>query len=535
MDAADRSWTDIYDTLTRAERAEDLERLATAAYMLGRNEEYCRALERAHHAHVDRADGLRAARCAFWLGLELMLRGETGPATGWMGRAQRLVERSGGECVEQGYLLLPAMFRHEAAGDLEAAAATAAEALACAERFGDQDLFALAAQAQGTLLVMLGRAGDGLALLDEAMVAVTTGELSPIVSGLVYCGVILGCQAAYEPRRAHEWTSALTQWCERQPDMVAFTGRCLTHRAEIMCLHGAWEDALAEAQRAARRCEESGNRVASGEAVYLQGEVHRLRGELASAEAAYREASQAGREPQPGLALLRLAQGDGAAAAAAIRRALGEAVDPPGRARLLPAQVEVLLAQGETEAARGAAVELGAIAEGQEEGMLGAMAAFAAGAVALAAGDPGAALGSSRRAAKAWQRLEAPYETARARALVGLACRALGDEDTAAFELEAARGVFAGLGAAPELARVEALAAPATPEFHGLTAREQEVLRLVAAGRSNREIAADLVLSEHTVARHLQNIFAKLGVSSRTAASALAWSEMTTRPPPRSW
>ena len=167
--------------------------------------------------------------------------------------------------------------------------------------------------------------------------------------------------------------------------------------------------------------------------------------------------------------------------------------------------------------------------------MLGAMAAFAAGAVALAAGDPGAALGPSRRAAQVWQRLEAPYETARARALVGLACRALGDEDTAAFELEAARGVFAGLGAAPDLARVEALAAPATPEFHGLTAREQEVLRLVAAGRSNREIASELVLSEHTVARHLQNIFAKLGVSSRTAASALAWSEMTTRPPQRSW
>ena len=535
VDGAGRSWTDIYDTLTRADRAEDLERLATAAYMLGRDEEYCSALERAHHAHLERGAGLPAARCAFWLGLNLMLRGETGRATGWMGRAQRLVERAASECVEQGYLMLPAMFRHEAAGDLEAAAATAGAAGTIGERFGDADLFALCAQARGTYLVMLGRPEEGLALLDEAMVAVTAGELSPIASGLVYCGVILGCQAAYEPRRAHEWTAALTQWCERQPDMVAFTGRCLIHRAEIMCLHGAWEDAVREAQRAARRCEEGGNRAAGGEAVYLQGEVHRLRGELASAEAAYREASQAGREPQPGLALLRLAQGDAAAAAAAIRRALGETVDAPGRARLLPAHVEVLLAQGETEEARGAAVELGAIAEGQQDGMLGAMAAFAAGAVALAAGDPGAALGSSRRAAQLWQRLEAPYETARARALVGLACRELGDEDTAAFELEAARGVFAGLGALPDLARAEALASPATPEFHGLTAREQEVLRLVAAGRSNREIASELVLSEHTVARHLQNIFAKLGVSSRTAASALAWSEMTTRPPQRSW
>ena len=426
------------------------------------------------------------------------------------------------------------MFRQEAEGDLEAAAATAGEAVATGERFGDRDLFALAAQSQGTFLVMLGRGAEGLALLDEAMVAVTAGELSPIVSGLVYCGVILGCQAAYEPRRAGEWTAALSQWCEQQPDMVAFTGRCLTHRAELMCLHGAWPDALEEARRAARRSAEGKNELAGGEAVYLQGEVLRLQGEFAAAEDAYREASRAGREPQPGLALLRLAQGDRGAAVAAIRRALGEAVDRSARARLLPAHVEILLALGELDEARAAAAELGGIAEGQEGGMLGALAAFAAGAVALATGDPGEALIAARRSARTWQQLEAPYAAARARALVGLACRALGDDDTAAFELEAARGVFAGLGAAPDLARIEALARPAS-DAHGLTAREQEVLRHVASGKSNREIASELVLSEHTVARHLQNIFAKLGVSSRTAASALAWSEMTTRPPPRSW
>ena len=368
------------------------------------------------------------------------------------------------------------------------------------------------------------------------MVAVTAGELSPIVSGLVYCGVILGCQAAYEPRRAHEWTTALTQWCEQQPDMVAFTGRCLTHRAEIMCLHGAWPEALREAERAGRRCAEGGNRLAGGEAVYLQGEVHRLRGELDAAEAAYREASRCGREPMPGLALLRLAQGDVGAAAAAIRRAVGESGERAERARLLPAQVEIALAAGATDEARSACDELAQLADGQESAMLEAMAASALGAVELAAGDAGAALVASRRAARVWQQLEAPYEVARARARVGLACRALGDEDTAAFELEAARGVFAGLGAAPDLARVESLARPEpAPGARGLTAREQEVLGLVAAGKSNREIAAELVLSEHTVARHLQNIFAKLGVSSRTAASAFAWSEMTTRPPPRSW
>jgi DNA-binding CsgD family transcriptional regulator len=343
--------------------------------------------------------------------------------------------------------------------------------------------------------------------------------------------VILGCQAAYDPHRAREWTSALSAWCEQQPDMVAFTGRCLTHRAELMWLHGAWPEALEEARRAGRRSAEGKNALAAGEALYVQGEVLRRQGELAAAEEAYRTASRSGREPQPGLALLRLAQGDTGAGAAAIRRALDETTERSLRARLLPAFVEIMLAAGDLEAARAAAAELGRIADGHEAGMLGAMAALAQGAVELAAGDVRAALGSSRHAARVWQQLEAPFEVAQARTLVGLACRALGDRDTAAFELEAARGIFAGLDAAPELARVETLMRPATPSAHGLTAREQEVLGLVAAGKSNREIAAELVLSEHTVARHLQNIFAKLGVSSRTAASAFAWSEMTTRPP----
>ena len=209
------------------------------------------------------------------------------------------------------------------------------------------------------------------ALLDEAMVAVSAGELSPIVSGLVYCGVILGCQAAYEPRRAHEWTTALTHWCEQQPDMVAFTGRCLTHRAEIMWLHGAWPEALEEARRAGRRSAEGKNALAGGEAVYLQGEVHRLRGRARRRpRRPTGTASRSGREPQPGLALLRLAQGDAGAAAAAIRRALGEAAERPQRARLLPAQVEIALAAGAAEEARGACAELAAIADGHDSGML---------------------------------------------------------------------------------------------------------------------------------------------------------------------
>jgi DNA-binding NarL/FixJ family response regulator len=514
-----RAWSDAYEAFSNADRAlrlaaGDLNALATSAYMLGRDEDYVRVLERAFGLHRDAGEPVEAVRCAFWIGLTLLLRGETGRASGWLGRALRVLDRAGGEGVERGYLQLPLMFRHEAAGDLRAATAVAAEAAATGERFGDPDLFALASHSQGVFLVKQGRAPEGLALMDEAMLAVTAGELSPIASGLVYCGVIGGCQEAYEPRRAQEWTAALTQWCELQPDMVAFTGRCLTHRAEILCLHGAWREALDEAQRASRRCEQGQNASAGAEAMYLQGEVHRLRGEFDAAEEAYREASRSGREPQPGLALLRLAQDRGAVAAAAIRRAVDEAREQPQRARLLPAYVEIMLAAGDGEAARAGCTELQRIADDLASDMLAAMAAQARGAVDLATGDPHVALVALRRAADLWQQLEAPYEVARTRALIGAACAALGDDEAAALELDAARGAFAALGTKPS-ARAEAA---------GLTVRELQVLRLVAVGKTNREIASELVVSEHTIARHLQNIFAKLGVSSRTAAGAFAFS-----------
>ncbi|HEY8494084.1 MAG TPA: helix-turn-helix transcriptional regulator, partial [Myxococcota bacterium] len=336
--------------------------------MLGRDDEHVAALERAHRAHTE---PLAAARAAFWIGINLSLRGEA-RAAGWFARARRIVERAGGECVEQGYLALARMLERRVAGDLDAAIAAGAEAVACAERFGDADLFALAAQEQGIMLIVRGRVAEGLALLDEAMVAVTAGELSPMVNGFVYCGVITGCQAAYEPRRAREWTAALTRWCERQPDMVAFTGTCLVHRAEILQLHGDWRAALEEARRARERCEAAGNAAAAAQARYRQGELHRLRGAFDAAEAAYREASRTGWEPQPGLALLRLAQGETDAAAAAIRRLLGETADPVRRAGLLPAAVEILLAAGDLDGARGARDELVTLAE--RGGMLRALA-----------------------------------------------------------------------------------------------------------------------------------------------------------------
>ena len=511
--------------LERADRdaplgGEDLERLATSAYMLGRFDDFLGALERAHRAHADGGDPLRAARCATFLGLHLAVRGEMGRATGWFGRAQRLVEAEERESAERGYLLLPVAIQSEMAGDNEAGLAAAESAAEVALRFRDPDLLALAVQLQGRNLIKGGRVEEGLALLDEAMLAVAAEELAPIITGIVYCGVIAGCEEAYDLRRAQEWTDALSRWCERQPEMVAFSGRCLAHRAEIMQVHGAWGDALAEAHRARERCERAMSPMDAGQALYLQGEVHRLRGDFAAAEDAYRDANRSGREPQPGLALLRLAQGDAGAAGGAIHRAIAESAEPLERARLLPACAEIAVAAGDAEAARGAADELAEIAERYRSPMLSAISGQVLGAVELAEGAPSAALLPLRRALRIWQELGAPYEAARTRVLVGMACRALGDEDTAGLELEAARGAFEQLGAAPDLARI---APAAGRETHDLTPRELDVLRLVAAGRSNRQIAAELVVSEHTVARHVQNILAKLRVPSRTAAAAFAF------------
>jgi len=523
---AESAWGQAYESLARADEreplsAEDLELLATSAYMLGREDQWFQILERASHAHAEAGERRRAARCAFWIGMQLALRGEMGPATGWLSRAHRLIEGEG-ECAEQGYLLMPVAFQHDVEGDLEGAVATAATAAEIGSRFGDKDLFALAIHSQGEFLVNGGKVREGLGLLDEAMVAVTEGGLSPIVTGIVYCGMVLACEHVFDLRRAREWTAALTRWCEQQPDLLAFTGRCLVHRAQILQLQGDWTDALTEAERADRRSEKAMNLASAARACYLRGEVHRLRGEFAEAEEAYRRASQLGSEPQPGLALLRLAQGNRTAAAASIRRVVGETTDRLRRASLLPAYAEIMLATGDLDDARSACRELAEICDECDSEMLRAMLAGTRGAVELAEGDPAAALVSLRTASRSWNELEAPYEAARARVLVGCACRELGDEEAFRLELDAAKTVFEELGARPDMAAVGSLTGPVVGT-HGLSARELEVLRLIAKGSSNREIGSTLVISEHTVARHVQNIFRKLGVSSRTAASAFAY------------
>ncbi|HEY6992734.1 MAG TPA: LuxR C-terminal-related transcriptional regulator [Xanthobacteraceae bacterium] len=523
-----RAWADAFRAFWRADQesplaAEDLELLALAAYLTGRDEEYLRTLERAYSAHVNAAQCARAARCAFWLGFRLLMRGEMGRASGWFARAQRLLERDARECAERGYLLLPTVGQGLVLSDYEAAYAAAAEAAAIGERCGDLDLIACARMEQGRIRLHQGQVEAGLAHLDETMVAVISGELSPLVTGLMYCSVIATCQQVYAFDRTREWTVALTQWCEGQPDMVAFAGACQVHRAEIMQLLGTWPEAIEEARRACARSRGVDRRAAAA-GLYQQAEVHRLKGDFAAAEEAYRGASELGLEPQPGSSLLRLAQGRSDTAATAIRRVVSTTKDRLKRLSLLPAYIEIMLAAGDVQDARNACRELEEIAASFDTGVPGAIAAQACGAVDLAEGDAQAALGSLRRAFEVWQRIEAPYAAARVRVLIGLACRALGDEDGAGMELALARSAFERLGAAPDVAQIGRLM-EGTPseDTHGLTLRELQVLRLVAAGETNKVIAGKLCLSEKTVDRHVSNIFTKLGVSSRAAATAFAY------------
>ena len=525
-----QAWRDAYDRLCSARGEarldpEDLVRLATCAYMLGSEAECSELWERAHQEFLSRGDAELAARCAFRIGFELLMKGMTAQGSGWLGRARRLVEDAGQDSIVFGYLLLPEGIR-ELRPDPSRSFELFTEALAIGKRFHDSDLIATARMGQGRSLIKMGRATEGVALLDETMVAVTAGEVSPLIVGDVYCSVIDACAEIFDLRRAQEWTEALSRWCDRQSDSIPYRGACLIRRAEILQLHGSWADALNEAERACQHLLVPPPKPAAGSANYQRGELHRLRGEFDRAEEAYRQASELGRKPQPGLALLRLAQGDTDAALASIRRVVEESRDPSSRSRVLGPYAEILLAADDAATARTAATELHEIATSVDAPFLRAIASHMEGAILLAEGDADAAMTALRGAVDTWREIEAPYEEARSRELMATASRLLGDSDTADLELDAARHTYQRLGAVREVERLDTSVRqqPAAPAGdRRLTAREREVLSLVATGKTNRAIADSLGLSEKTVARHVSNIFTKLDLSTRAAATAYAY------------
>lgn len=357
--------------------------------------------------------------------------------------------------------------------------------------------------------------------------AVEAREVSPTVVGDAYCTVVDACHELFDLRRCETWTDSFTRWCEAQPNLVLYRGHCLLHRAEILQVHGRWDDAVAFARGGVPPAGRAGQLPHARRRHYVEAELHRLRGDADQAERAYERAHQFGCDPQPGLALLRLAEGRLDVAAAAIRRALVQTEGPIGRARLLGPYVEIMLAAGDVEAARQGAEELAGIGAELGSPFLRAHATHVAGAVRLAEGDAAGALGPLRQAAKALTELRAPYELARTRLVVADACEALGDHDGAALERKAARATFEGLGAAETRRAAEDRdEAPG-----GLTPREVEILAPVARGASNRAIAEDLFISEKTVTSHLTHIFTKLGVTSLSAAAAYAYDHGLVRAP----
>jgi DNA-binding NarL/FixJ family response regulator len=524
-----RAWREAADAYATAAagtplQADDHGRRGTAAFLLGDDSTCERAWEDAYRSAVEAGDRPTAARYAWWIAFCLLMRGQMARANGWLTRTRRLVDEAGVECAASGYLLIP-----ELLGVLEvdprAAHHLAVREIEISSRLDDGDLRAFGLLGRGQALIAMGRAIEGFGCLDDVMLSVIGGEVGPITAGIVYCAVILECMAQFDLARASEWTTALAGWCAAQADLLPFRGQCLVHRSQLQQIAGDWTAAVATAGEACRRLADPPH-PALGLARYQQGELHRLLGDVERAAAAYRDASRLGHDPMPGAALLELALGRTTAASASIRRKLQEARTATERPALLSAAVDIFRAAGDAAAARCAADELSTIASSTTLPVVEAMAAHATGTVLILEGEPAAALKHLRSAAHAWCRLQMPYDAARTGVAVGLACAALSDRTAADVEFRNARAAFLDLGAKPDIARLDALTGkPPSVEgrVEGLSDRERDVLAQLAAGKTNKEIAEALIISQHTVRRHVEHIFSKLGVTSRAAATAYAY------------
>ena len=492
---------------------EEIDRLATAAYMTGRDKESFDVWSRGHHRCLELGDVVRATRFGVRLAQALGFTGDIARSSGWVERSRRQLDDAGIDCVERGFVEHAAgMCRIFQDGDIVAARAAFALAATIGEKFRDPELLTYARMGEGRCLIYLGEIAKGLSLLDEAMVSVEAREIPPMAVGDAYCTVIDACHELFDVRRCEQWTDSFTRWCDAQHGLVLYRGHCLLHRAELLMLHGAWSDGLTVAHAACMGLSEPMNAPTLGGAHYLEAEFHRLRGEFAMAEQAYERANAFGCQPQPGMALLRLAQGRVDVAAAQLRRRLAESDQPIDRARVLCAAAEILIAADDIDGARAAAEELSTAATELGSPLLRGHAALANGSVLLAAGDATGALGALRRAVGDWVELGVPYDEAHTRLLIADACEALGDVDGAQMERRAAGSTLNTLGGK----------VTESPD-DGLTARETEVLTLVAQGKTNRAIAVELCISEKTVASHLNHIFTKLGLQSRSAATAYAY------------
>ncbi|RPI43618.1 MAG: hypothetical protein EHM46_03825 [Bacteroidetes bacterium] len=522
-------WTEIYFQLSASDRErelgpEELEKLALAAFLTGSDAESFQFLERAHQGYLVQGETGQAVSCAFWLGLILMNSGEKGRSSGWFARGERLLGREENrDFAEKGLLLIPEGLVSLRTGNAGKAEEIFERVESIGEKFRNSDLIVLGRLGQGQARIQLGDVPGGIRLLDETMITVETEEVFPLVNGIVYCAVIESCRKVWDLGRAREWTSVLTRWCEEQPDIVPFRGECLVRRAEIIQLHGEWQRAFEETSDACNLLSKHPGSAVAGEAYYRRAELQRLAGDFDAAEESYMEAARRGREPQPGFALLRLSQGQDNAAETAIRNSLLETKDATKRADILPAFVRIMIGVNKTGEAMEAVEELKDITTQFDTPYLQAMYSHCLGAVCLAEGNVHLVLEHLQIALKFWNSLYLPYESACTQELIGILFRKLDDKDRSETELSAAAWIFGQLNARPDLERVSRLLNKGrVRDNHGLTLRELQVLRLMASGRSNKSVADELFISNRTVARHVSNIYNKLGVSSRVQAIAFA-------------